>query len=108
MFKLKLRTNGKIDKYKARLVARGFTQEKGFDYNETYSPAAKLTTFRVLLAVANHFGHHVQVHQMDVKCAFLNGQLDEEIYMNQPAGFNDVSIQGTHPGYVNCVDHCMG
>lgn len=87
VFRLKHRTNGEIDKYKARLVARGFTQKRGFDYNETYSPTAKLTTFRILLAIANHFGYHV--HQMDVRCAFLNGQLDEEIYMSQPEGFGD-------------------
>lgn len=91
VFKLKHKANGEIDKYKARLVARGFTQEKGFDYNETYSPTAKLTTFRVLMAIANHFGYHV--HQMDVKCAFLNGQLKEEIYMNQPEGFKDGTWQ---------------
>lgn len=91
VFKLKYRANGDVDKYKARLVARGFSQEKGFDYNETYSPTAKLTTFRVLLAIANHFGHHV--HQMDVKCAFLNGGLNEEIYMSQPEGFENGTAQ---------------
>lgn len=84
VFKLKYKSNGDVDKYKARLVARGFAQEKGFDYNETYSPTAKLTTFRVLLSIANHFGYHM--HQMDVKCAFLNGQLKEDIYMTQPDG----------------------
>lgn len=87
VFKLKQKANGEVDKYKARLVARGFTQSKGFDYNETYSPTAKLTTFRVLLAIAVHHGYHI--HQMDVKCAFLNGQLNEEIYMSQPDGFGD-------------------
>lgn len=89
VFKIKYSSTGEIDKYKARLVARGFTQEKGFDYNETYSPTAKLTTFRVLLAIALHFDYHI--HQMDVKCAFLNGHLNEEIYMNQPEGFHDGS-----------------
>lgn len=85
VFKLKRKANGDFDKYKARLVARGFSQEKGFDYNETYSPTAKLTTFRILLAIAVHHGY--LVHQMDVKCAFLNGLLNEEIYMQQPDGF---------------------
>lgn len=87
VFKLKHKSNGEINKYKARLVARGFRQEKGFDYNETYSPTAKLTTLRVLLVLAVHFDYHV--HQMDVKCAFLNGHLKEEIYMNQPEGFEN-------------------
>lgn len=85
VFKMKHKPNGDVDKYKARLVARGFSQEKGFDYNETYSPTAKLTTFRVLLSIANHFGY--EMYQMDVKCAFLNGQLKEDIYMTQPEGF---------------------
>lgn len=84
-FKLKRKANGDVDKYKARLVARGFTQEKGFDYSETYSPTAKLTTFRVLMATANHFGYYIG--QMDVNSAFLNGELKEEIYMQQPEGF---------------------
>lgn len=84
-FKLKHKANGEVDKHKARLVARGFTQKKGFDYEETYSPTAKLTTFRTLMAIANHFGYHVE--QMDVNSAFLNGNLSEEIYMTQPEGF---------------------
>lgn len=87
VFKIKYTSSGQVEKYKARLVARGFTQEKGFDYNHTYSPTAKLTTFRVLLAMALHFDYHI--HQMDVKCAFLNGDLNEEIYMSQPEGFHD-------------------
>lgn len=69
VFKKKLKANGDIEKYKARFVARGFSQEKGFDFTETYSPTAKLTTFRTLMSVANHFDYFV--HQMDVKCAFL-------------------------------------
>ena len=76
---------GKIDRYKARLVAKGFTLVKGFDYSETYSPVAKMTTLRILLALANHLNLHV--HEMDVKTAFLNGGLTEEIYMRQPSGF---------------------
>lgn len=87
VFKLKLKANGEIDKYKARLVARGDTQVEGFDYNETYSPTARLTTFRVLMSIAVQFGLHV--HQLDVKSAFLNGKLNEEIYMQQPKGFED-------------------
>lgn len=84
-FKLKHKANGEIEKYKARLVARGFTQEKGFDYEETYSSTAKTTTFRVLMSVANHFGYHIE--QMDVRSAFLSGYLSEEMYMDEPPGF---------------------
>ena len=86
-FKLKLKANGEVDKYKARLVARGFTQEKGFDFNETYSPTVKRPTLRVFMTIAVQFGLHV--HQMDMKCAILNGQLEEEIFMQQPKGFED-------------------
>lgn len=68
-----------MEKYKVRFVARGFSQERGFDFTETYPPTAKLTTFRTLISVANHFNHFV--HQMDVKCTFLHGRLDEDIYM---------------------------
>lgn len=86
IFKIKRNENGNIDRYKARLVARGFQQQSGFDYNETYAPVAKLTTLRIILAVANQ--HNLHVHQMDVKCAFLNGDLKEDIFMKLPAGFN--------------------
>lgn len=87
VFKLKRTAHGEIDKYKARLVARGFTQKEGFDYEETYTPVVKLTTLRILLSVANHMSMHI--HQMDVKSAFLNGELREEIYMHRPEGFKE-------------------
>lgn len=90
VFKLKRNAHGEVDKYKARLVARGFTQREGFDYEETYSPVAKLTTLRIMLSVANHFDLHVQ--QMDVKSAFLNGNLREEIYMHRPEGFKNDNL----------------
>ena len=85
MFKKKLRPHGTIEKYKARLVAKGYTQKKGEDFFDTYSLVARLTTIRVLLALAA--SHGLLVHQMDVKIAFLNGELEEEIYMDQPDGF---------------------
>lgn len=86
VFKLKRKANGEIDKYKARLVTRGFSQKQSFDYSKTYALVAKLTTLRVLLAIANE--KKMWIHQMDVKSAFLNGKLTDEIYMQLPEEFN--------------------
>lgn len=86
VFKLKPESEGKEVKYKARLVARGFLQQYGRDFDETYAPVAKLSTVRTVLAVANEKSYHIQ--QMDVKTAFLNGNLNEEVYMQAPDGFN--------------------
>ena len=80
-----MRLDGTIDKYKARLVIRGFNQNKGVDYFDTYSPMTKIATIRTLIALAAI--HDLVVHQMDVKTAFLNGDLEEEIYMTQLEGF---------------------
>ena len=77
--------DGTIDKHKARLVAKGYTQKHGIDYFATYSLIARITTIRVLIALASI--HKLVIHQMDVKTAFLNGELDEEVYMEQPEGF---------------------
>jgi hypothetical protein len=85
VFKKKLRPNGTIEKYKTRLVAKGYTQKEGEDYFDTYSPIARLTNIRVLLCMVASYG--LIVHQMDVKTTFLNGELEEEIYMDQPGGF---------------------
>ena len=85
MFKKKLKANGSVNKFKARLVAKGYTQKEGIDYFDTYSPVTRLTTIRILIAMASI--HKLIVHQMDVKTTFLNGDLDEEIYMDQPEGF---------------------
>uniref|UniRef100_A0A1Y1K3D6 Reverse transcriptase Ty1/copia-type domain-containing protein n=1 Tax=Photinus pyralis TaxID=7054 RepID=A0A1Y1K3D6_PHOPY len=85
IFSRKRNAAGELETYKARLVARGFTQREGFDFNETYSPVAKITTVRLLLALAVE--RDLEIHQMDVKTAFLNGKLEEDIYMEQPDGF---------------------
>ncbi|KAL8090653.1 hypothetical protein AgCh_039909 [Apium graveolens] len=85
IFKRKLNPDGSINKYKARLVAKGFRQREGIDYFDTYSPVARMTTIRMLIALA--FVHGLIIHQMDVKTTFLHGDLEEEIYMDQPEGF---------------------
>ncbi|KAL0361849.1 UNVERIFIED_CONTAM: Retrovirus-related Pol polyprotein from transposon TNT 1-94 [Sesamum radiatum] len=85
IFKKKLKPNGTVVKFKARLVAKGFKQKKGIDYFDTYSPVAWLTTIRVLIAMASVY--NLPINQMDVKIAFLYGELEEKIYMDQPEGF---------------------
>jgi hypothetical protein len=85
VFKKKLRLDGTIEKYMARLVAKGYTQNEEEDFFDTYSPVARLTTIRALLSLAASYG--LIVHQMDVNTTFLNEELDEEIYMDQPDGF---------------------
>ncbi|XP_071681888.1 uncharacterized mitochondrial protein AtMg00820-like [Lolium perenne] len=79
VFKKKLRPDGTIEKYKARLVAKRYSQKEEEDYFDTYSHVARLATIRVLLSLVA--SHGLLVHQMDVKTAFLNGELDEKIYM---------------------------
>ena len=85
VYKIKQNADGSVERYKARLVARGFTQTEGVDYNETFAPVVKYSSIRCLLSLAAHLDW--EVHQMDVKTAFLNGDLEEEIYMQQPEGF---------------------
>lgn len=87
VFKLKLKPTGEIERHKARLVIRGFTQQFGVDYEETFSPVVKLTSLRMILAIAA--AEHMEMEQFDVKTAFLHGELKEEIFMKQPIGFED-------------------
>jgi hypothetical protein len=83
--KTKLRPDGTINKYKARLVVKGYTQKEGENFIDTYSLVARLTTIHVLLPLTA--SHGLLVHQMDVKTVFLSGELEEEFYMIQPDGF---------------------
>ena len=76
IFKRKLKSDGSIDKYKAKLVAKGYRQKEGLDYFDTYSPVTRITSIRILIAIA--VLHNIDIHQMDVKTAFLNDELNEK------------------------------
>ncbi|KAL5779663.1 hypothetical protein ACOSQ2_010400 [Xanthoceras sorbifolium] len=85
IFSVKYKSDGSVDKFKARLVAKEFTQAYGIDYQETFAPVAKLNTIRVLLSLAANLDW--PLHQLDIKYAFLNGDLEEKVYMDIPPGF---------------------
>jgi hypothetical protein len=85
IYKRKRGIDGKVETFKARLVAKEFTYKEGIDYEETFSPVAMLKSIRILLSIAAHLDY--EIWQMDAKTAFLNGNLDENIYMMQPYGF---------------------
>ncbi|GJV02452.1 putative RNA-directed DNA polymerase [Tanacetum coccineum] len=87
IFKKKTDMDGKVHTYKARLVAKGYTQTHGIDYEETFSPVAKIKSIRIMLAIAAF--HDYEIWQMDVKTAFLNGKLTEDVFMAQPEGFEN-------------------
>ena len=84
IFKIKYLLDGSIEKYKARLVAKDFSQKQNVDYFDTFASVTMISSIRILIALASI--HRLFIHQMDVKTTFLNGDLEEEIYMLQPKG----------------------
>jgi hypothetical protein len=94
VYKAKHNSDGSISRYKARLVAKGYVQTHGIDYEETFAPVAKMAIVRAVIVVVASRGW--VLHQMDVKNAFLHGELQEEVYLDQPLGYEDMS----HPYYV--------
>jgi len=85
VYKVKMATDGTVERYKVRLVAQGFTQKYGTYYDETFSPVLRRETMSTILAISAEKG--LLIHQMDVATAFLTGELQEEVYMKQPDEF---------------------
>ena len=85
VFKLKRNEDGSVQRCKARLVAQGYSQEKGLNYDETFNPVVRSESIRSVIAVASK--NDLKMHQLDVTTAFLNGELEEEVYVKQPKGF---------------------
>ncbi|GJY28535.1 zinc finger, CCHC-type containing protein [Tanacetum coccineum] len=103
IFKRKLVVDETIEKFKARLVIQGFKQKSGINYFDTYASVARISTIRLLIAMASI--HNLIIHQMDVKTAFLNGDLNKEFYMNQPQGF---IIHGNENKVCNLIKSLYG
>eukprot|EP00253_Pinus_taeda_P006445 PITA_06445 len=85
LYKVKYATNGSVEKYKARFVAKGYRQKELIDYEETFAPVARYTSIRSVISLAAQMGW--EIHQMDVKTTFLNGVIEEKVYIEQPKGF---------------------
>jgi hypothetical protein len=85
LYKIKHAADGSVEKYKARFVARGFSQKEGIDYDEIFAPVARYSSIRIIISLAAVFGW--KLHQMDVKTAFLNDEVEQEVYIEQPEGF---------------------
>ena len=91
---------GNIEIYKARVIAKGLTQNEGIDYKETFSPVSKKDSLRIIMTLVAHFD--LELQQMDVKMEFLNGNLEEEVYKKQPEEFS--SSGGEHLVYKLSMD----
>ncbi|KAL8133822.1 hypothetical protein AgCh_009038 [Apium graveolens] len=94
VFRNKMDKNGIVVRNKARLVAKGYCQQEGIDFDETFASVARVEAIRIFLAYASHA--NFKDYQMDVKSSFLNGDLEEEVYVSQPPGFEDPNF----PEYV--------
>src|SRR5258706_16339235 len=90
IFSLKRDVSGKVIRYKACLVAQGFSQQEGIDYTNTFAPVVRLTSIRIALAIATNLD--LEMDHLDVETAFLNGKIDEEIYMQAPKGFERLGL----------------
>ena len=94
IYKIKTRSDGSIKRYKTRLVTKGFTQKYGIDYEETFAPVARISSIRALLAIAA--ASKWDLFQMNVKNAFLNGDLSEDVYIQPPPGLSVESNKVCH------------
>eukprot|EP00253_Pinus_taeda_P007817 PITA_07817 len=98
IYKVKYVADGSVEKYKAMFVAKGYAQKEGIDYKETFAPVAKYTSIRTVRSLAAQMGW--EIHQMDVKTAFLNGVIEEEVYIEQPKGFETREKKSHKMGFV--------
>nr|GFC90425.1 retrovirus-related Pol polyprotein from transposon TNT 1-94 [Tanacetum cinerariifolium] len=101
IYKVKLDEYSDVLKNKAQLVAKGYRQEEGIDFDESFAPVARIEAIRIF--IANVASRNMTVYQMDVKTAFLNGELKEEVYVSQPEGFVDPD----HPTHVYCLKKAL-
>ena len=103
IYKVKHAADESLKKYKAGFVAKGFSQKEGIDYEETFAPVARYSSIRTIISLAAEMGW--RVHQMDVKTTFLNEVIEEEVYIEQPEGF-DAENRETH--VCSCIELFMG
>jgi hypothetical protein len=111
VFRIKRHADGSIERFKAQLVAKGFHQQAGIDYGETYSPVIKPTTVRAILSIAISAGWYIR--QIDIQNAFLHGQLSEDVFMTQPLGISThhiplMSASLTRPFMASNKPHGLG